>query len=280
MFTTYRPDNYVQDKVIVITGASSGFGAATARKAAAMGGKVVLAARREERLEKITNEIKAAGGQAAYIKTDVCYKDQVFAMVQFAINTFGSIDVLINNAGTMPESFFADYKISLEAWDQCIDTSIKGTVYGISAAFDPMMDQGYGHIINISSIMGNYGLSGNGVYNVSKVAIKYLSDSLRAEARGKIKVTNIKPTAVNTTELMGTIVNVNGSMAAMYGGKLFETMAITEETCPGIHDRDSVQLSEPTADDLADNIIYAINQPWGVDISDITVRASGEHLFV
>lgn len=277
---TYRPDNYVKGKVIVITGASSGFGAATARKAAAMGGRVVLAARREERLASIVDEIRSVGGEASYIVTDVSDREQVFAMVNFAIETYGRIDVLVNNAGTMPEAFFGDYKLALDAWEKCIDTSIKGTVYGICAAYDPMIEQGEGQIINISSIMGNYGLAGNGVYNVSKVAIKYLSDSLRAETRGKIKVTTIKPTAVNTTELMGTVVNVNGSMAGLYGGKVFDMMMLSQNPPPGIMDRDSTQLGEPVADDLADNIIYAINQPMGVDVSDITVRASGEHLFV
>ena len=277
--SNYIKENYVKDKVIVITGASSGFGAATARKAAAMGGKVVLAARRTERLAAIVDEIKAAGGDATYITTDVRAREQVFAMVQHAIDTYGRIDVLVNDAGNMPHAYFADYKLALDQWEECLDNCIKGTLFGMCAAYDPMIAQGRGQIINISSTLGNYAVQGAGVYNVAKVGVRFLADSLRVEAQGKIKVTTVRPTSVPTTELNDSIVSLNASMGGLYG-KLFAAMGPKPEDPSVLADRDNILLRAPTADDLADNIIYVINQPWGVNISDITVRASGENMYI
>lgn len=275
MLDYYGTNNYVKDKVIVITGASSGFGAATAIKAGAMGAKVVLAARREEKLKANVEAIRAAGGEAEYVVTDVRERAQCEAMIAFALEKYGRVDVLVNDAGTMPQAFYADHGIAMDGWERCLDTAIYGTLYSTCAVYDQMIKQGRGHVINVSSILGNLAVNGNGVYNVSKVAVRYLAEALRVEARGKIKTTVVRPTSVSTTELGMTIENVNAAMAGMYG-KLFEAMGAP---VPGVKDRDSVQYGEPTAEDLADNIIYAINQPWGVDISDITVRSTGEHMF-
>lgn len=275
----YRTENYVKDKVIIITGASSGFGESTARKAASMGGKIVLAARREEKLKTITKEIKDAGGEASYIVTDVRDRKQVEAMAKFAIDTYGRIDVLVNDAGIMPQAFYSDHEVAMDAWEECIDTAIKGTLYGICSVYDTMIQQECGHVISVSSILGNFPVNGNGVYNVSKVGVRYLTEALRTEASGKIRVTTIRPTSITSTELGKTIVNTNAAMAGMYG-KLFDLFQRKPEEWTGAKDRESIQYNEPTADDIADNIIYAINQPWGVDISDITVRGSGEYMFV
>ena len=147
---SYRTENYIKDKVIVITGASSGFGKETAKKAAELGGKVVLAARREELLREITQEIRESGGEASYIKTDVRVKDQVNAMAKFAVDTYGRIDVLVNDAGTMPLAYYSEHAIAMEAWEQSIATAINGTLYGIAAVYDQMIEQGQGHIVNIS----------------------------------------------------------------------------------------------------------------------------------
>ena len=272
----YRTENYVKDKVIVITGASSGFGAATAKKAGAMGAKVVLAARREDRLKANVEAIRAAGGEAEYIITDVREQAQCEAMISFAVEKYGRVDVLVNDAGTMPQAFYAESRIAMPDWEQCIATAINGTLYCTCAVYDQMIKQGRGHVINVSSILGNLAVNGNGVYNVSKVGVRYLAEALRTECQGKIKTTVVRPTSVSTTELGMTTVNVNAAMAGMYG-KVFEAMGAG--AAPSAKDRDSVQYSEPTADDLADNIIYAINQPWGVEISDITVRATGESMF-
>ena len=134
--SNYIQKNYVEGKVIIITGASSGFGKLTAKRAAEMGGKIVLAARSEEKLKETVAEIKAAGGEASYIVTDVAKKDDVFAMAKFAVDTYGRIDVLVNNAGTMPLAFFSEHEQALDKWEQCIDISIKGTIFGISAVYD------------------------------------------------------------------------------------------------------------------------------------------------
>lgn len=274
----YRTHNYIQDKVIVITGASAGFGAATARKAAAMGGKVVLAARRGEVLASIVEEIKAAGGDATYIATDVRNQAQCQAMIDHAIATYGHVDVLVNDAGTMPQAFFSEHEWAMPHWEQCIDTAIKGTLYCTCAVYDHMIQRGKGHVINVSSILGNIAVNGNGVYNVSKVGVRFLAESLRAESRGKIKTTVVRPTSVSSTELGQTIVNTNAAMAGMYG-KVFQAFSKNEQMFPEIKNRESIQYGEPVADDLADNIIYAMNQPWGVDISDITVRATNESMW-
>lgn len=275
----YEVGNYVKDKVIVITGATSGFGAATARKAAAMGAKVVLAARRDEILKEITDEIKAAGGEASYIKTDVRERAQCEAMAKFAVDTYGRIDVLLNDAGTMPQAFYADHAVAMEAWEEGLDTALKGTLYCTCAVYDQMIAQGRGHVINVSSIMGNYPVKGSAVYGLEKVGVRWLAESLRNETRGKIKVTTVKPTSVSTTGLSKTVVNGTAGMSGL-GAKMLDVFSLNPALRPGMGDRDSIQLVEPTADDLADNIIYVIDQPWGVDISDITVRASGEFMLL
>lgn len=274
---SYITENYIKDKVIVITGASSGFGKETAKKAAELGGKVVLAARRENLLKEIVEEIRENGGEASYIKTDVREQRQVEAMIQFAVDTYGAVDVLVNNAGTMPLGFYSQHSFAMEAWEQSIATAINGTLYGISAVYDQMIKQGRGHIVNVSSILGNYPVSGGSVYNVTKAGVRMLGDGLRVEARGKIKVTNIKPTSVAATGLVDTEVDFNASLSGIYG-KLIE--AFSKQGTPGMDDIESINCFDYGPAVLADNIIYAINQPWGVDISEITVRASGESMFV
>lgn len=274
---SYITENYIKDKVIIVTGASSGFGKETAKKAAELGGKVVLAARREHLLQEITREIIAAGGDAAYIKTDVRDKNQVQAMAQFAIDRYGRIDVLVNDAGTMPLSYFSEHEIAMEAWEESIATAINGTLYGISAVYDQMIKQGCGHIVNVSSILGNYTVSGCAVYNVTKAAVRMLGDGLRIESRGKIKVTNVKPTSVANTGLVATEVDYNAGLSGIYG-KILD--AFMGQALPDRLDTESIHCFDFAPGILADNIIYAINQPWGVDISEITVRASGEAMFV
>lgn len=275
---TYRKENYVKDKVIVVTGAASGFGEATARTAAKMGAKVVLAARRAEKLKAITEEIVAEGGIATYIKTDVRVREQVENMIAYAVDTYGRVDVLVNDAGTMPHADFAHHAFAMEKWEECIDTNFKGVLYGICAVYDQMIKQGKGHIINVSSIMANMPARGCGVYDATKVAVQYLTDSLRVETQGKIRVSNVKPSAVSATELNNTV-QMGTPVYAGVGHKMLDAFSRTPATCPGWTDRNSMDLNEPTPQDLADNIIFCINQPWGVDISDVTVRASNEIMY-
>lgn len=273
----YRTENYIKDKVIIVTGASSGFGKYTAMKAAELGGKVVLAARRDNLLKEICDDIRAKGGEASYIKTDLRDQRQVEDMAQFAIDTYGAIDILVNDAGTMPLGFLSQHKFAMQAWEECIDTSIKGTLYATAAVYDQMIKHGHGHVINVSSILGNYGVAGGAVYNLSKASVRIMADSMRVENSGKIKFSVIKPTSVANTGLVSTEVDYNASLAGVYG-KLID--AFTGLGTPGRDDREDIHCFDFGPEVLADNIIYVMNQPWGVNISEITVRASGETMFV
>lgn len=279
--SNYIQKNYVEGKVIIITGASSGFGKLTAKRAAEMGGKIVLAARSEEKLKETVAEIKAAGGEASYIVTDVAKKDDVFAMAKFAVDTYGRIDVLVNNAGTMPLAFFSEHEQALDKWEQCIDISIKGTIFGISAVYDQMIKQGQGQVINVSSIYANFPVAGAGVYQVAKMGVQYLAESLRSECQGKIKVTTIKPTGFMKTNLSSSVVDQMAMMPAVAGPLEILSNWVEEVPLrPDFHDINSMTYNDPDPQVLADNIIYAINQPWGVSIGDLTVRASGESFVI
>ena len=279
--SNYIQKNYVEGKVIIITGASSGFGKLTAKRAAEMGGKIVLAARSEEKLKETVAEIKAAGGEASYIVTDVAKKDDVFAMAKFAVDTYGRIDVLVNNAGTMPLAFFSEHEQALDKWEQCIDISIKGTIFGISAVYDQMIKQGQGQVINGSSIYANFPVAGAGVYQVAKMGVQYLAESLRSECQGKIKVTTIKPTGFMKTNLSSSVVDQMAMMPAVAGPLEILSNWVEEAPLrPDFHDINSMTYNDPDPQVLADNIIYAINQPWGVSIGDLTVRASGESFVI
>lgn len=279
--SNYIQKNYVERKVIIITGASSGFGKLTAKRAAEMGGKIVLAARSEEKLKETVAEIKAAGGEASYIVTDVAKKDDVFAMAKFAVDTYGRIDVLVNNAGTMPLAFFSEHEQALDKWEQCIDISIKGTIFGISAVYDQMIKQGQGQVINVSSIYANFPVAGAGVYQVAKMGVQYLAESLRSECQGKIKVTTIKPTGFMRTNLSSSVVDQMAMMPAVAGPLEILSNWVEEAPLrPDFHDINSMTYNDPDPQVLADNIIYAINQPWGVSIGDLTVRASGESFVI
>lgn len=277
--SNYIQKNYVEGKVIIITGASSGFGLLTAKRAAEMGGKIVLAARNEEKLKSVVGEIKAAGGEAAYVVTDVSKKDAVFNMAKFAIDTYGAIDVLVNNAGTMPLAYFSEHEQALEKWEECIDISIKGTIYGISAVYDQMIKQGRGQVINVSSVYANFPVAGAGVYQVAKMGVQYLAESLRSECQGKIKVTTIKPTGFMRTNLAGSVVDAYALIPSVKGPMEILNQMEESPLRPDVHDINSMKYNDPDPQILADNIIYAINQPWGVSIGDITVRMSGD-LFV
>ena len=279
--SNYIQKNYVEGKVIIITGASSGIGQLTAKRAAEMGGKIVLAARSEEKLKETVAEIKAAGGEASYIVTDVAKKDDVFAMAKFAVDTYGRIDVLVNNAGTMPLAFFSEHEQALDKWEQCIDISIKGTIFGISAVYDQMIKQGQGQVINVSSIYANFPVAGAGVYQVAKMGVQYLAESLRSECQGKIKVTTIKPTGFMKTNLSSSVVDQMAMMPAVAGPLEILSNWVEEAPLrPDFHDINSMTYNDPDPQVLADNIIYAINQPWGVSIGDLTVRASGESFVI
>ena len=265
---SYRTENYIKDKVIIVTGASSGFGKYTAMKAAELGGKVVLAARRDNLLKEICDGIREKGDEASYIKTDLRDQRQVEDMAQFAIDTYGAIDILVNDAGTMPLGYLSQHKFAMQAWEECIDTSIKGTLYATAAVYDQMIKQGHGHVINVSSILGNYGVAGGAVYNLSKASVRIMADSMRVENAGKIKFSVIKPTSVADTGLVATEVDFNAGLAGVYGKLINAFMGLGE---PDRLNRESIKCFDFGPEVLADNIIYVMNQPWGVNISEITI---------
>lgn len=273
--------NYVEGKVIVITGASSGFGRILAEKAADMGAKVVCAARSAQKLEELVKSIKAKGQEAVCIATDVTDKEQVQKMIDFAVESYGRVDVLVNNSGTMPLAFFSDHEKALESWENCIDVNIKGMLYGITAVYDQMIKQGEGHVINLSSVYGNGPVEGSAVYGLTKYGAGFLADALRVETKGKVRVTTIRPTGSNTG-LNDTIINplaARGILANVFDKQMEVGKQIAEGTAdPDLMDPESIKYFSLNPEYLVDAIIYCINQPMGVSISDMTVRASGDYL--
>jgi NADP-dependent 3-hydroxy acid dehydrogenase YdfG len=272
---------YLEDKVVIVTGAASGFGKLISEKCAAGGAKVVGVDVNAESLNEVFEGIRAAGFEGTPHVADVTDMDQVKAAAQHAVDTYGAIDVIVNNAGVMPLAFFADHERAWEKWHKAIDINIKGVVNGISAVYDTMVAQGRGQVVNISSIYGNAGTEGSGVYSATKAAVDVLSDSLRVETHGRIKVTTIKPTGVLGTNLAAGVVNeaavigIVGQKAAQF----LENLANLQngDLRPEQLDVDSMGYWLITPDDLANAVVHVIDQPWGIDISDVTVRASGEN---
>ncbi|MEQ8746623.1 SDR family NAD(P)-dependent oxidoreductase [Pyruvatibacter sp.] len=272
--------NYIENKVIIVTGAGGGFGRLVAQKAAALGAKIICADIDEAALAETVQQVTDAGGTASGIATNVADLAQMRAMAKHAVDTYGVIDVMVNNAGTMPLAFFADHEAAADQWSRCIDVNIKGVLNGISSVYDQMMVQGRGHVINLSSIYGNFPVLGSGVYQATKTAVNYLSESLRVEAQGKIKVTVIRPTGVPGTALGTGVVNpdavvgILGQNALSYGeimAKYAEGQLSADQANP-----DSPQYAVLDPGYIADAIIMVINQPWGVSLGDVTVRATGD----
>jgi NADP-dependent 3-hydroxy acid dehydrogenase YdfG len=275
--------SYLSDKVVVVTGAASGFGRLICELTAARGARVVAADVEEDGLKTLVAGIEQTGGQAAYRRTDVTDRADTNALGSFAVETFGAIDVLVNSAGTMPLAFHADHEAAAEAWDRCIDVNFKGVLHGITAVHDQMIAQGRGHIVNISSIYGNAPVVGSGVYSATKAAVNVLSESLRTESQGRIKVTIVRPTGVPGTGLAGSIINGEAIIGLLgQNMDLFRERATaafgggTPEQQAELTDPESMTYWAISPLELASQIVYVIDQPWGISISDITVRASGE----
>ncbi|MBW9103893.1 SDR family oxidoreductase [Paraburkholderia phenoliruptrix] len=232
-------------KVILITGASSGIGEATVRLLAAQGHHLVIGARRTERLAALAEEVQASGGSVRYQPLDVTSASDVNAFAQFALDTFGRIDVIVNNAGVMPLSPLASLKV--DEWNRMIDVNIRGVLHGIAAVLPAMERQGSGQVINISSIGGLSVSPTAAVYCATKFAVRAISDGLRQET-DRIRVTVICPGVVES-ELTDSISD-DTARAAM---RDFRRVALT-------------------ADAIARSIAYAIEQPADVDVSEIVVR--------
>lgn len=272
--------DYIAGKSVIVTGGGNGFGKLTAEKLAAQGAKLTLADVNWAAVEEVATAIRASGGQAQAMAADVTSIDDMRSVAAAAVAAFGTIDVMLNNAGIMPLAFIADHESALPAWERCIDINFKGVMHGSIAVYDQMIAQGRGHIVNLSSIYGNRPTAGAAVYGATKAAVDYFSHTLRQEARGKIKVTVIKPTGIMATGLMGTVVN-----PAAGAGLLGHNVATFYDDYGRLNAGEASDLADPeaiscaflTPDHIADAIVHVVNQPWGVSISDVTVRASGEH---
>jgi len=239
--------NNIEGKIVVITGASSGLGEATARFLAARGASVVLGARRVDRIQSLADELTGRSGKALAVATDVARYDQVKKLVDAAVQTCGRIDVMINNAGLMPSSPLERLKI--DDWNRMIDVNIKGVLYGIAAALPYMKQQKAGHIINISSVAGHKVRPGGVVYSATKHAVRVISEGLRQEVKPyNIRTTVISPGAV-ATELPNSVTEPD----------IAENM------------RKVYEIAIP-ADSFARAVAFAITQPEDVDVNEILFR--------
>ena len=238
----------IAGKVVVITGASSGLGEATARDLSARGAMVVLGARRMDRLKTLAGELTAGGGKALALETDVTDRAQVQRLVDAAAQNGGRVDVMINNAGLMQQSLLERQKI--DEWDNMVDVNIKGVLYGIAAALPYMKAQKSGHFINVSSVAGHKIRAGGSVYSATKHAVRVISEGLRQEVKPyNIRTTIISPGAVDT-ELPDHITDPDAGTLIR---KLYADVAVP-------------------ADSFVRAIVYAISQPEDVDINEILYR--------
>ncbi len=273
--------NHIAGKSIIITGAGGGFGKLVSEKAAALGGKLTCCDIDADAAEAVAATIRASGGQAQAMRADVTKLAELHVVAKAATDAFGAIDVMINNAGIMPLSFYSDHEVAYAAWDRCIDINIKGVLNGTVAVYDQMIAQGSGHVINLSSIYGNFPVMGAAVYGATKSAVNFLSESLRVEARGKIKVTIIKPTGVPATNLGASVVNPAAGIGILAHnvGEFTDMVAQMEAgTFPAERlDAARIDYASLAPEHIADAIIHAMNQPLGVSIGEITVRAAGDH---
>ncbi|MCH2099402.1 MAG: SDR family oxidoreductase [Pseudomonadales bacterium] len=271
--------NHVAGKVIVVTGAASGFGRLVAEKAVARGARVVGGDLDEQGLAETLAAVSDSAAMAV-LRTDVTKLEDVQALVALAVERFGAIDVMVNNAGTMPLAFFSDHETAMGAWNRCIDVNFRGVLNGMVAAHDPMLAAGRGQIVNLSSIYGNFPTIGGAVYGATKAAVDFLSESFRQEARGRIKVTVVKPTGVPATNLAGGVENpeapigIWGHFAAADLPR-YEAMAAGQLPAREL-DPESIEYFVLAPEYIANAILHVIDQPWGVSIGSITVRASGD----
>ena len=236
----------IEGKVVVITGASSGLGAETARHLAQAGAKLVLGARRRDRLEALADELGM--GHEIAVETDVTDREQVKALVDHAVKMYGRLDVILNNAGLMPLSPLE--LLRFDEWDQMIDVNIKGVLYGIGAALPYMKEQKSGQIINVSSVAGHKINPGGAVYSATKYAVRVISEALRQEVKPyNIRTTVISPGAVDTE--LPQSVGAEGVSEAV--SELYQENAIP-------------------ASSFARCVLFAMSQPDEVDINEILFR--------
>lgn len=245
----------VENKVVVITGASSGIGEATAKLLASRGAKVVLGARRADRLTSLATTI---GENASYQVTDVSKYQDVEQLVTFAYEKYGRVDVLYNNAGVMPQGFLREGK--LKSYQKMLDINVMGVLHGITAVLPIMEQQKDGLIITTDSVAGHVVYPGSAVYNGTKYAVRAIMEGLRQEERDfGIRSTIISPGAV-ATELIQSVDN-----------------KAIEEALQDLYDpENSGSMNSLAADDIANAVLYAIDQPKHVAISEVLIRPTGQ----
>ncbi|MGH3380924.1 MAG: SDR family oxidoreductase [Actinoallomurus sp.] len=241
----------LQDKVVAITGASSGIGAATAVLLAERGARLVIGARRPDRLDAVAARVKAAGGDVVTARTDVTRREDLAELVALACERFGRLDVLVSNAGVGPISPLDDLRVA--DWEAMVDVNLKGVLYGIAAALPVFRGQGSGHFVNTASTAAYRTVPDQAVYSATKVAVRALSEGLRQEAGDSLRVTTVSP-GFTRTDFIDSVPNprVKAQLATSR-----ETFAI-----------------EPDA--IARAIAFAIEQPADVDVNEIVVRPTAQ----
>jgi len=239
----------IKDQVVVVTGASSGIGYATAIAIAKAGAKVAVGARRVDKLEQLKKDIEKIGGECITVSCDVTKRSDCENLINAAVKKWNKIDILVNNAGLMPLSFVKNLKI--DEWDQMIDVNIKGVMYCTAAAIPHMLAQKSGHIVNISSIAGRVVFPAGSVYCATKFAVWAFSEGLRQElsVRNNIRVTTIEPGIVDT-ELTNTITD-----------KSLEAFVNHSKTIQSLN-----------AEDIANSILFALQSPAHMNVNEITIR--------
>ncbi len=238
-------------KVIAITGASSGIGRATAQLLAQQGHAVMLGARRGDVLAALASELNDAGGQAAYRVTDVTRRSDLETLVGHAVERFGRLDAIVNNAGIGPISRFDALRV--EDWDAMIDVNLRGTLYGIAAALPVFARQGHGHVINVVSTAGLKILPTMGVYAATKNAVRTLTEALRQEAGPNLRVTEVSPGVIATD---------------------FARSMTDERARAAIEERLRGVAIPPAA--VASGILFALEQPPEVDVGSIVIRPTAQ----
>lgn len=244
-------ESKLTDKVVAITGASSGIGKATALLLAGRGAKVVLGARRLDELEAVAAQITDMGGEVAFVRTDVKQRNDLSNLVTLACDRFGKLDVLFSNAGIAPNSFLEE--LCVEDWEAMIDVNIKGVLYGIAAALPVFRRQGFGHFINTASTAGFTTRPTMSVYSGTKFAVRAISEGLRQEAGEKLRVTLITPGFVNTN--------------------LTDSMTNPEVKAQIVQAMDRIGISP---DAIARAVAFAMEQPADVDVNEIVIRPTAQ----
>ena len=241
-------------KTVIITGASFGIGESTARAMSKAGFNVVLAARSKDKLEQITKEINEAGGKALAVKADVVNREDMKNLAEETIKAFGSIDVLVNNAGVMPISFMKN--LHHEEWNTMIDVNIKGVLNGIEAVLPNMMEKKSGHIINISSVAGVKVFPSSAVYSGTKFAVEAITEGIRMEMSKEfnLRTTLIRPGA--------TVSNLTSTITDPEVGAMFAQM----------------EVNPIGSEEIANAIVYAASQPESVNVNEMLIRPTSQEL--